>query len=204
MSQTKTLLEYYNKTKKELTTRQIIGVIDAMCTAEYPRPSAKFEKQIIEFVEQFKKDNIEYFTKNQDSIVFRMYADIVKNAVEKRQKEIHNAISKEDKEKAKKFAKNIFGLKKDMVYVINIAGKTYMEQLSSEKALAKHIEFSLYAKNAVILFYAMQDAQKLSFGFTVNNGNIVEIDENQLTSNASQKDIMFSTFTKINGKSLDI
>ena len=59
-----TLTEFYINNKDDNDTKVIIEVINSICTAHYGNSTSEFNKQISDFVTEFKKENIRFLFEN--------------------------------------------------------------------------------------------------------------------------------------------
>lgn len=190
-------LSYYKTASSEMSDEQIIKIISAICSTYLPEPSAKQSREIVEFVEFFKKKNESFFIHNQDLLVFKLYAEIIRKSVEKQQNVIHNKLSKEQQNYATDFVNQIFSLNIELVCVASAQGKTYMRPAISFDELISITEYLLFCKNAVLLFYGKAKNQIYTFGFTLKEGIFSEIDAKNLKNISSKKDENYTTFSNL-------
>ncbi len=192
-----TLLKYYQTTKQEWSTEKVIQVIDAICMNYFPEPNEKFANEVVEFVEYFKRENQDFFIKHQDSIVFRMYADIIKNKVQKQSDDIHSKLTKEEQIYASNFVDRLFALNMRLVAIVSANLKTHMQSIDSMETLNTIIEFLLYSQNAVLLLHGTKNNQTHTFGFMLKDGKFIEIDKNTLRKMSKNQDTHFTTLSEI-------
>ena len=67
--------EFYINNKDDNDIKVIIEVINSICTAHYGNSTPEFNKQISDFVTEFKKENLHFLFENQTMPVFKMYQE---------------------------------------------------------------------------------------------------------------------------------
>ena len=60
-----TLTEFYINNKDDNDIKVIIEVINSICTSHYGNSTPEFNKQISDFVTEFKKENLHFLFENQ-------------------------------------------------------------------------------------------------------------------------------------------
>ena len=192
-----TILEYYKSLSKKISDNKIIPIIDAICMSHYPEPDAEFGKQVIEFVEFFKNENKKYFAENQDSIIFRMYTDIIKKSISENKVKIEKALTNKQKNYASGFAKEILSTNTQLVCVASANMRTYMNIINNEEDLKIILEYLLYSKNGILLFHTQNETNRtLTFGFLLNNNSFIEIKDSELRNFSKNKQTIYTTFSK--------
>lgn len=192
-----TLLKYYKKAQEEWPVEKVMQVIDALCMNHFPEPSEKFANEVIEFTEYFKNKNQKYFIEHQDAIVFRMYASIIKDRVDKQKNNIHTKLSKEEQLYASNFVDSIFALNMNLVAVVSANMRTHMQQIDSIETLLTIVEFLLYSRNAILLLYGIKNNQTHTFGYILKEGKFIEIEKEDLQKMSKNQNTDFTTFTEI-------
>lgn len=197
IQENKTLLQHFNILEQKMPANSALAIIDAICINHYPKPDSKFQKEIIDFTNYFKKKYSKEFIHNQDTIVFRLFEEITQKAVEKKVIEIHESLTKQQQKEAKNLAQKIFKFKKDMFYAISAGGHSYVDMLTSEKRLSEMLEYMLYCKNGVIVFNGMFDNKKCAFGFKNDENLFIEIKKEELQKLSNKNDINYITYSEL-------
>lgn len=194
---TDSLLGYYKRECTDKNLKIVMKIIDNICVNRYDNMTQGFERQIIEFTDEFKKERPEYFKSHQDAIVFRLYSEITKKNIKLQKDKIHSGITDKQKETAINFTKKIFSLNTEIMAVASVGMQTYAEHLEIEDDLNTIVEYVLYSGAGVILFYFMHNKAKHAMGFIFKNDTITEIPKSQLQILAKVKDVTFTQFSEI-------
>lgn len=194
---TDTLLGYYKRECKPNNINIIIKIIDNICVNHYENLDEKFEREIVEFTNEFIKDYPDYFKNNQDAIVFRLFSEISKKLLKNRKDEIHSLISEKQIQDAAKFSSSVFSLKKEMLCVASVGASSYNQQVNSISDIQEIAEYIVYCGAGVVLFYYIENSKKYLFGFMYINGKFEEINKKTLSSLSKKEDVTAVSFSEI-------
>jgi hypothetical protein len=189
MSNNSNLIDIFKTNLQKHSPTIALNIINSICTSKFGCPNNDYNSEIVSFVNFLKKSNPELYETNKDLIVFRLYEEAIKIDLQQIKTNASAFLTPEQITVATKFSNKILQQNKVFNCLFNIDNKIYYTTTKNKNDFLSLAEFSLYSKNALILF--MENVAKpCAFCFVLENNDFKE-----LKPTNSMKDEIFSDFS---------
>ena len=192
-----TLTEFYINNKDDNDIKVIIEVINSICTAHYGNSTPEFNKQISDFVTEFKKENLHFLFENQTMPVFKMYQENIAARLRESQNKMNRELSQKEKRTADELSEKLFKLKHDFAYSASrYSEQSTLEYPTTKERLSDTLKALLHT-NGVIVFYFVIFKKKYAVGYFAKNQKFTEIKPKKMKANTQDSTIIFTKFNNI-------